>query len=440
MVRRFAASASSEEGIQVESKTASIAQLMDSALMEEDSVMRSDNKAANIPEESASKPANLSDESVNNATSASEGSASLNAIQTPDDVTKFEAAVKVEIPFLRFVTGRGGKTRSKIEKDTDTKLFIPHPREIRAGTCLVVKGPSQEAVDAAVSQVQNVLQEAETRPGFPYSHFISIPLPSLVEQVRKFQESAVATIEEMSNYVSWFPETSEKLSAETVGVSKREPKVSANYNVDCDLEALFSEDEIDFTGDQTDDDSEVVTKSVGRSICVRPETFHLTVLMLKLWNEKRVSAATEVLQGVKSGVLEALEGRPIKVHLKGLECMKGNPAKAHVLCMRVQEANQENRLIQACQIIIDAFIEAGLVQEEDKKQELKLHATLMNTANRRNGKKVAPFDARQILIKHRFEDWGEQTLSEVHLSQRFVFGETGYYQCCGAIQFPTAVS
>lgn len=35
---------------------------------------------------------------------------------------------------------------------------------------------------------------------------------------------------------------------------------------------------------------------IEKSIFIKPQTFHLTVLMLKLWNKERVKAATEVLQ------------------------------------------------------------------------------------------------------------------------------------------------
>ena len=35
---------------------------------------------------------------------------------------------------------------------------------------------------------------------------------------------------------------------------------------------------------------------IDKSIFIKPKTFHLTVLMLKLWNKDRVNAAAEVLQ------------------------------------------------------------------------------------------------------------------------------------------------
>lgn len=41
---------------------------------------------------------------------------------------------------------------------------------------------------------------------------------------------------------------------------------------------------------------ELTDLGIEKSIFIKPKTFHLTVLMLKLWNKDRVHAATEVLQ------------------------------------------------------------------------------------------------------------------------------------------------
>uniref|UniRef100_M0ZRK8 Nucleic acid binding protein n=1 Tax=Solanum tuberosum TaxID=4113 RepID=M0ZRK8_SOLTU len=35
---------------------------------------------------------------------------------------------------------------------------------------------------------------------------------------------------------------------------------------------------------------------IEKSIFIKPKTFHLTVLMLKLWNKDRIEAAAEVLR------------------------------------------------------------------------------------------------------------------------------------------------
>lgn len=90
----------------------------------------------------------------------------------------------------------------------------------------------------------------------------------------------------------------------------------------------------------------VTDLGIEKSIFIKPKTFHLTVLMLKLWNKERVNLAAEVLkvnslksynqldigrfwhfllnnlllfyQSISSKVMDALDNRPIFVRLKGL--------------------------------------------------------------------------------------------------------------------------
>ncbi|MCO5580979.1 hypothetical protein L7F22_034854 [Adiantum nelumboides] len=120
------------------------------------------------------------------------------------------------------------------------------------------------------------------------------------------------------------------------------------------------------------------------------------------------------------------------------DCLRGRPSAAHVLAIKVVEPDYNNYLQQACYIIRDAFAKAGLMADGDQKRELMLHATLMSTSIRRRATKKS-FDARKILAKYRLQDWGERTIQEVHLSQRFLFDEDGYYHRCGSFPLPSAV-
>lgn len=408
VARSFAAGTSVDEGSHVEQKL-------------ENPVLSSGSEAGHPPEESVLK----------------------DALQPAgSDETEFKASIKVDAPYVRFVAGKGGATRDIIEKATNTRIHIPSASEIKSGTSLVIKGPSQEAVDAAVTRIQRVLQRAEKIPNMLYTHFISLPLAShqhLVEQVRGFRDSVVADEVEASSYVSWFTETSNKENSTvaTLKATKRVSKINATHIIDPDLEGFFSDGES--SDDEIEGSASIPRRKISRSLFIRPETIHLTVLMLKLFTEQRVNIAAEVLQGVKDKVLEALDGHEARVHLKWLECLRGSPAEARVLYMKVQEVDPENRLHQACQAIKDAFIKAGLVADADKNQDLKLHATLMNAAYSRRLNNSA-FDARRVLLKHRLEDWGEYTIKEVHLSQRFFYDESGYYHCCGSLELPSANS
>ncbi|XP_028548487.1 uncharacterized protein LOC110111973, partial [Dendrobium catenatum] len=57
---------------------------------------------------------------------------------------------------------------------------------------------------------------------------------------------------------------------------------------------------------------------IERSIFINPQTFHLTVLMLKLWNKDRVAMATKILKEISLKVMDALENRPVSIRLRGV--------------------------------------------------------------------------------------------------------------------------
>ncbi|XP_075658721.1 putative membrane protein At3g27390 [Castanea sativa] len=98
------------------------------------------------------------------------------------------------------------------------------------------------------------------------------------------------------------------------------------------------------------------------------------MLMPSLANSRSVIETIQevkVVQSISSKVMDALDNRPVSIRLKGLDCMKGSLAKARVLYAPVEEIGSEDRLLRACQVITDAYVEAGLVLEKDANQKLK---------------------------------------------------------------------
>ncbi|KAF9690118.1 hypothetical protein SADUNF_Sadunf01G0162700 [Salix dunnii] len=229
-----------------------------------------------------------------------------------------------------------------------------------------------------------------------YSHFVCLPLamhPELIDKLVNFQNSILGNND-----------------------------VSADENLESDsIEDTLGIQNKDF--------------GIDKSIFIKPTTLHLTVLMLKLWNKERVNAASGVLKSISSKVIDALDNQPIFIRLKGLDTMKGSVSRARVVYAPVEEIGSEGRLLQ---VIINAFVEAGLVLEKDAKQKLKLHATVMNARHRKGSgrSKNDSFDARGIFKQFGSEDWGEYLICEAHLSKRFVYDENGFYHCCASIPFP----
>ncbi|CAN6456612.1 unnamed protein product [Victoria cruziana] len=359
-------------------------------------------------------------------------------------------SIEVDASLIRFIKGKGGITQKKIEKETGVRIIFPSSKEDLE---VAVKGASVEDVTRAVERITTLLDEAVKSPRLDYSHFVSLPLaiyPSLVDKLVNFQNSILGVstcqleegIENDKN--EDFSEEEEDKRC-TLGEGST---VSVNLNVQDGNEHAKVVMEILHTGNDTVQpvESDISDLRIDQSIFIKPKTFHLTVLMLKLWNKDRVATATEILQKVSSSVWDALEGRPVYIRLKGLSCMKGSASKAGVLYAPVEVIDGEERLLRACQVITDAYDQAGLVIEKDNKK-LKLHATVMNVRHRKGKKsrKHDSFDARSIMKQYGSEDWGEYLIREAHLSQRFAYDDNGYYRCCTSIPFPdilegTAVS
>lgn len=92
--------------------------------------------------------------------------------------------------------------------------------------------------------------------------------------------------------------------------------------------------------------------------------------------------------------------------------------------------------------VTEYFVSAGLIQRQY--DHVKLHVTLINTHFRNNtegdaGKNQLPharktFDARDILKKYVAFEFGSQTVSEIHLSQRFSTANDKFFEATGVLK------
>ncbi|KAJ0989417.1 hypothetical protein J5N97_007773 [Dioscorea zingiberensis] len=360
-------------------------------------------------------------------------------------VGKISASVHVDASLIRFVNGKGETTRRQIEGETGVKLILPSASS-KEDNYIVIEGNSIESVNKAATKIKSVIEEAIKSPSLDYSHFISLPLaihPDLVDKLHSFQNTILgysgSTVHGNSDNDS---DENSPDAKDDVNKQLENPNVAVKLDVQDNREhvrVLIGTRSSNFDSTERSRLSILSDLGIDSSIFIKPKTFHLTVLMLKLWNKERITAATEVLQRISSKVYDALDNRPVSIRLKGLECMRGTPAKARVVYAPVEEIGGEGRLLRACQVIVKAYVEAGLVLEKDAQQSLKLHATLMNARHRKrrnDTKRYDSFDARGIFLRFGSEDWGDYLIREAHLSQRFKFDESGYYHCCSSIPFP----
>ncbi|XP_039070859.1 uncharacterized protein LOC120217905 isoform X3 [Hibiscus syriacus] len=360
---------------------------------------------------------------------------------------KHSLSVEVGASVIRFVRGKEGSTKEKIEKETGVQIILPSSKQEDA---IIIEGTSADSVTKASKVIQHIIDEAVKTPSLDYSHFVSLPLaihPELVDKLVNFQNSILGikdtcAVENQEGNSDGDASESDAQGQQfgkgsAVAVELKVADGRESVKVDISGIPLVSYEPKELKESKPSRSSDL---RIEKSIFIKPKTFHLTVLMLKLWNKERVSLAAEVLKSIAPRVMDALDNRPLFVRLKGLDCMKGSLDRARVVYAPVEEIGSENRLSRACQVIIDAFVEAGLVLEKDIGHELKLHATVMNAKHRkRRGNRMGrsdSFNACGIFKQFGSEEWGEYLIREAHLSQRFKYDENGYYHCCASIPFP----
>ncbi|XVE88860.1 hypothetical protein DITRI_Ditri19aG0102700 [Diplodiscus trichospermus] len=367
---------------------------------------------------------------------------------------KHSLSVAVGASVIRFIVGKEGSTKAKIEKETGVQIILPSSKQEDS---IIIAGTSADSVAKASKEIQHIIDEAVKTPNLDYSHFVSLPLaihPALVDKLVNFQNSILGTsdvcVDENLEGNSEGDNCEDDAQDQHLGkgsaiavelkVADEEKSTKVDDAGGVPLVSYALKEPKESKSSNLSGKLETSNLRIDKSIFIKPKTFHLTVLMLKLWNKERLNLAAEILKSISSKVMDALDNRPLFVRVKGLDCMKGSLARARVVFAPVEEISCENRLSRACQVIIDAFVEAGLVLEKDAKHELKLHATVMNARHRkrRGNKRVKfdTFDARGIFEQFGSEEWGEYLIREAHLSQRFKFDENGYYHCCASIPFP----
>ena len=171
-------------------------------------------------------------------------------------------------------------------------------------------------------------------------------------------------------------------------------------------------------------------RGLDPTVFAKPQHFHLTVCMLKLYSEASRRRASEVLCGFD---FAALRARPLCFSLGGLATFSKSLEKADVLFTQVAE-DAGGRLQALVDALGRAFGEAGLLLPRDRKP-VKLHATIVNTRFRRGpagkggGRRRTPCDCSRVVERLGGElSSGELRLEEVHLSQRGAYRDSdGYY-------------
>ncbi|CAO1359595.1 unnamed protein product [Diamesa serratosioi] len=298
-------------------------------------------------------------------------------VEVLENGRKFQLKVHVPQIFHAQLIGAKGMTRRRLEQETSTLITIP-----KIGvpdTMIKVKGNERRHVLTAKRRIDLIVMAGRSKQIF--THFIAIPFTN--DEIQK-------------NFAK-------------------------------------------FKGDILNDKD---IHGMDESLFQNPMKLHLTISTLVLMdNEDRANAAG-YLQECQEIIKDMLKGEELKVKLSGIEYMNDDPSSVDVLYGKV-----ESTLLQeVADAVSNYFSDKGLFQK--KSEHVKLHVTLINSLFRDNddacqesevnqqGSKHqrTSFDATKILSKFKDFNFGNLTITEIHVSTRYSKGSNGFYEATGIIK------
>eukprot|EP01063_Lacrimia_lanifica_P041097 TRINITY_DN9494_c0_g1_i1.p1 TRINITY_DN9494_c0_g1~~TRINITY_DN9494_c0_g1_i1.p1 ORF type:complete len:405 (+),score=153.25 TRINITY_DN9494_c0_g1_i1:76-1290(+) len=299
--------------------------------------------------------------------------------------------------FYKFIVGAKKSMLSQLETETGCSISIPKTKKEEEEVGIVVRGLREQSVIDAKTQIDYIVERS--REKIPFTHFVSIPLDTS----------------------SIMPETKKLLG----GIVEK------------------------FAGAGSD---------IEPGMVQRAEKVHLTVAMLRIYNEEDRTKAINTLRKCE-GVLKKLFTAQDKIHLRGLDCMNNDTSKVHVGYICVEENASLPKLLECVQEVANAFVMEGLCTSRDVKGNAVLHATILNSKWRKgkaedgeesdgsdpedlrksNAAQMTtrvPFDYGPVLDEYGDVDLGEHKLLRMEVSQLQARGETGYFDALASVSFP----
>ncbi|KAK3027069.1 hypothetical protein RJ639_040901 [Escallonia herrerae] len=278
---------------------------------------------------------------------------------------KHAVSMEIGASLMRFVKGEWGSRLKEIEEETGVRVKFPSSKKEES---ITIEGFSADSVARASEKIQVIVDEVIKSPTLDYSHFVSLPLaihPELVDKLVNFQNTILGINDDSQDQNLNSDSDRDTSDNEDGDVQlERATRFAVKLNIEehservkvdiIDVPIVSYPPKASDSSTLEPKNSTVADLGIEKSIFIKPKTFHLTVLMLKLWNKERVDIAADVLRvkfkSVSSKVMDALDNRPISIRLKGMECMRGSLAKARVLYAPIEEVGGEDRLFHACRI------------------------------------------------------------------------------------------
>lgn len=295
-----------------------------------------------------------------------------------------EWVLKVDIPsvFHKFIIGRQGSTKSKLEMESGASIQLP--KREAPDDCIWLRARQKQQIYSAKAQVELLCEKEESK--LEYTHFLSVKLShddKLRNEADGFRENVV---------MQRFP---------GIDASIFMPSRRLHFTV-CmlKLHSISQREEM-----------KEALKEVASRITTLPD-----------YNQ------------------------PLVANLRGLHILTDDPSNVGVIYTTDRSHALQNRLDSLANMIFDILRARNLVSQpslmaqrvlssDGAHAEVKLHATLMNTKYsktnwREDGSRGEreTFDASVLMEKFGQVDFGNVQMKELQLSCLDEMGDDGYYR------------
>ncbi|KAI6066645.1 Activating signal cointegrator 1 complex subunit 1 isoform X2 [Aix galericulata] len=296
----------------------------------------------------------------------------------------FQCRVEVPSPLYKYIIGKKGETKKRLETETRTSISIPKPGVEGE---IVITGQQRGGVISARTRIDVLLDSFRKKQ--PFTHFLSFALtqPEVQERFLQFREEVL-----------------EKCSKDH-GVSSSLFQNPAKLHLTLGTLVLLNEQEI-------------------RKACE----------LLQRCKEDFVDQLTG--------------GRPLAVEVAGVEYMNDDPAMTDVLYAKVRMKDGSDRLQAVADQLVERFVASGLMLKEWDRVKLHatvMNTLFRRDPGAEERSSTAPgkaslkereaFNARNVLKLFEHFYFGEVQLDAVRLSQRFSTDASGYYATSGQLNF-----
>ncbi|MFH4978063.1 hypothetical protein AB6A40_004772 [Gnathostoma spinigerum] len=318
--------------------------------------------------EDAQNGTRVSEETHHEESTSPPSSVGTNMITFDSKKNKWSTGIMVPGDVLKFLIGVRGATKRKIEEETGCRLIIPE-RGDENGFISIISIRSKECVERCRDRIELVIMDARERT--PHTHFIAIPMTNddICQRISDFKKSLLDN-----------------------------PRIDKS----CKVPAVYQP----------------------------PERIHLTLVMLTLFDDSEQRLATETLEYVMaSDIKNMMNGRELKVHVKGLEIMNDDPSTVRVLYAKAFG----EKLDELSNSICKAMTSAGLAPRSP--EAVKIHLTLMNARYADSETDKHYLNATTLLNEYNDFDFGSTSVNKIQiLSLRGQKDDSGYYDTIATVE------